>query len=404
MRLDANKVGRGAAATAPGLAHDERPVMSNRQTKHSPAKTGIEQRTDKASRPQYRGTAYDRRTDRKLRGPWTYVLAEARSWRIDALARLEAGLLSGARGSTVREAADSFIEGMHSGTIRNRSGRVYKPSTIRGYERDLRSHVIPAFGPRYLSDLTLPDVQRWADGLKGAPSTVRNAAHAFRALYGWALPRGIARINPTHGLRLPTGGKRRDRIAPPAEADRLLAALPDFERAIYGTAMYAGLRRGELMALRVSDVDLDAGVIRIDSERGSYTPEVREFGPPKSKAAVRTIPVVARLRPLLVAAIGDKPALALIFGRDANTPFWDSTISNRAAKAWKAAGLTRIGLHEARHTFASYLIASGLNAKAVTVLIGHSSIATTFDRYGHLFPGHEDEARGLLDAYLDADL
>ncbi len=77
-----------------------------------------------------------------------------------------------------------------------------------------------------------------------------------------------------------------------------------------------------------------------------------------------------------------------------------STISTRAAKAWNAAGLARIGLHEARHTFASYLIASGLSAKAVTVLIGHSSIATTFDRYGHLFPGHEHEARGLLDAYL----
>ena len=142
-----NEVGPGDVGAPRGLAHDERRVMSNRQTKHSPAKTGIEQRTDKAGRPQYRGTAYDRRTDRKLRGPWTYVLAEARSWRIDALAKLETGLLSGERGPTVREAADAFIEGMHSGTIRNRSGRAYKPSTIRGYERDLRRHVDPGLRP-----------------------------------------------------------------------------------------------------------------------------------------------------------------------------------------------------------------------------------------------------------------
>ena len=60
--------------------------------------------------------------------------------------------------------------------------------------------------------------------------------------------------------------------------------------------------------------------------------------------------------------------------------------------------LDRITPHECRHTFASYLIASGLNAKAVTTLMGHSSIQITFDRYGHLFPGHEDEAAEGLDA------
>src|ERR671934_230443 len=64
----------------------------------------------------------------------------------------------------------------------------------------------------------------------------------------------------------------------------------------------------------------------------------------------------------------------------------------RVGKAWAAAKLERITPHECRHTFASYAIASGLNAKAVTVLLGHSSIQITFDRYGHLFPGHEDAA------------
>jgi len=171
------------------------------------------------------------------------------------------------------------------------------------------------------------------------------------------------KANPTAGLRLPRGGKRRDRIAPPAEAERLLDALDVRERAIYATAMYAGLRRGELMALRVADVDLDAGLIRIDPDRGSYDPEARVFGPPKSQAAVRTVPIVARLRPLLVAAVGDKPALALVFGRDANTPVRYETVRSHALRAWQRAGLKPIGLHEARHTFASYLIAAGLNAK-----------------------------------------
>ena len=62
--------------------------------------------------------------------------------------------------------------------------------------------------------------------------------------------------------------------------------------------------------------------------------------------------------------------------------------------------LEPIGLHEARHTFASLMIAAGVNAKALSTFMGHSSIQITLDRYGHLMPGSEEEAAGLLDAYL----
>ena len=57
-------------------------------------------------------------------------------------------------------------------------------------------------------------------------------------------------------------------------------------------------------------------------------------------------------------------------------------------------------LHEARHTFASLMIAGGANAKALSTYLGHSSIGITYDRYGHLMPGNEDEAAGLLAEYL----
>ena len=62
-----------------------------------------------------------------------------------------------------------------------------------------------------------------------------------------------------------------------------------------------------------------------------------------------------------------------------------------------------IGLHECRHTFASLMIAAGVNAKALSTYMGHSSITITLDRYGHLMPGNEDHAAALLDAYLEAD-
>ena len=65
------------------------------------------------------------------------------------------------------------------------------------------------------------------------------------------------------------------------------------------------------------------------------------------------------------------------------------------------AALEPITLHECRHTFASLMIAAGVNAKALSTFMGHSSITITLDRYGHLFPGNEAEAAGLLDAFLE---
>jgi integrase len=92
----------------------------------------------------------------------------------------------------------------------------------------------------------------------------------------------------------------------------------------------------------------------------------------------------------------------LIFGRTTDEPFRPDTLQERADKAWEAAKLERITFHECRHTFASLMIAAGVNAKALSTYMGHANISITLDRYGHLMPGSEEEAAGLLDAYLAA--
>ncbi len=93
---------------------------------------------------------------------------------------------------------------------------------------------------------------------------------------------------------------------------------------------------------------------------------------------------------------------ALVFGRTAHSPFDPKAIQRPADEAWKVAKLQRITLHECRHSFASLMIAAGVNAKALSTYMGHSTIAITLDRYGHLMPGSETEAAGLLEAYLAA--
>jgi integrase len=239
-------------------------------------------------------------------------------------------------------------------------------------------------------------VERWqAAGMNA--STIRNAVLPLRAIFRRACTRDGLPVNPTRGLELPAVRGRRDRIASPAEAARLLAALPDEDRAIWATAMYAGLRLGELRALQNERVDLKNGLIRVEASWDAREGLIA----PKSRAGTRTVPIPSVLSAHLARHRLAHGASGLFFGRTANVPFQPTPVANRAARAWKDAGLEPITLHEARHTFASMMIAAGVNAKALSTYMGHAGVAITYVRYGHLMPGNEAEAAGLLDAYLD---
>jgi integrase len=375
--------------------------MSN--AKRSATLQGIEVRTDAKGRKRYRGTARDKNVEKHLRGPWTGSLAEARSWRVDAQARLQAGTLSAITGPTVADASAEFIAGMKSGAFRQKGGHIYKPGTARGYERDLNKHAIPELGPKRLSRLQRPELQRWADGLSAqerSPSTVRNIVAALRALIAFGEVRGWVHLNPCNGLRLPTGENARDRIATPSEAATLIAAMQPKDRAALGFAVYAGLRLGELLALDVAAVDIEGGWIHVHR---SWDREGKQFVATKSRKP-RKVPIIDKLGVLLADhfVLLNHPSSGLIFP-SANNPEWPTDpgiLRRRTYKRWKDTGLKPLGFHEGRHTFASIGIAAGLNAKTLSTYLGHATITITLDRYGHLMPGSEVEAREMLDGYL----
>src|SRR5207245_10027006 len=149
-------------------------------------------------------------------------------------------------------------------------------------------------------------------------------------------------------------------------------------------------------ALRVEDIDLQAGVIYV---RRGWDPYEGEIATKSGRE--RKVPIAAALRVHLAAhllALGWREGL--VFGTTSADPVVMASVAWRVDHAWKAAKLQRITLHECRHTFASLMIAAGVNGKALSVYMGHANIGITMDPYGHLMPGNEDQTAGLLDAYL----
>ncbi len=348
----------------------------------------------------FQAHVYDRRTGRRIRKTFP-TRSAARLWRQDALVALRQGTLAAPVPLTVGEALEQLLPRMRDGSVLDRTGRPYKPATVRSYKQAAEKYVVPALGHLRVTDLRRRDVQRFVEDLHArglSPATIANKLDPLRVVCRRALRDELIAVDPMHGLELPAVRRGRDRIEPPERAQALLAALPEGEHPLWSVLLFAGLRRGEARALRWWHVDFDAGVLRVEATWDDHEGEVE----PKSDAGRRVVPLAGVVRAALAAhkLRTGRGAGELVFGRTPALPFIPTTVRDRAVRAWREAGLEPLTPHEARHCAASYLIAAGLNAKQLSVYIGHSDIRTTFNRYGHLMPGGEREAAAQLDAFL----
>ena len=293
---------------------------------------------------------------------------------------------------------------MRSGEVRTRSGDVYKPSAIRSYERALRDRVLPELGAKRLGDVQRRDVQRLADELLArGPRPVDDPQRAHAAPRDLP-PRDRGRRPRGQPVRATSGSRRSEADAsgsprprrPRGSSPRCPSATARCGRPRF----YAGLRRGELMALRWEDVDLADG-------RDPRRARLRREGPSPHRAeeprrpahgadrrrAPRRLLVEhkARERPRL------GPRLRLERGHAVRAvePLAPRPASRGGAPASSRSASTRRATRSRR-----LLIAAGVNAKAITTYMGHASIQTTYDLYGKLMPGSEAEAAALVDAYL----
>lgn len=349
--------------------------------------------------PAFRAEVYSKREAKKIRKTFP-TLSAAKSWRIDMLGAKRRGTLRAPTKKTLRQAADELIVGMNAGSIRNRSGRPYKPSVRRDYERLLNSVVVLFFGEMTrLEDIRRPEIKKFvgqmqADGLD--PSTIRNSLMPLRVIFREALDNDEIDVNPCAGLKLPAVTGRRECVGSTELIEKYIAAVPEEYRALWATAFYGGPRMGELQALQVEAVDLAAGRIQIEQSW-----DKREGFIPTKGLERRTTPVPAVLRDYLDEhLLRTKRERGFVFGESEDRPFNYDKMHRRSQKAFEEARLPPITLHQARHTFVTVMFEAGLSLERIGDYVGHSSTYMT-ERYRHLLEGHEAEAAAQLDAYLE---
>jgi integrase len=225
---------------------------------------------------------------------------------------------------------------MRDGSVLDRSGKLYKPSTCRSYETAVRKYLDEDPLARIaVSAVRRSHVQDYVDRLRKrglSPSTVANKLDPLRVIFRRATQRDEIAVDPTDGLELPAVRGRRERIADRSEAAALIAAVPAGERALWATAIYGGLRRGELRALRWADIELDTMPAPIHVRR--TWDDVEGEVEVKTEAGFRVVPLTAGLRDLLVAhkAATRRRGDDLVLGRSRVDPFVPSTVRSRALR------------------------------------------------------------------------
>jgi integrase len=319
---------------------------------------------------------------RPAAGYFTKRLAEA--WLREVLDEARRGVLPGMHrtGVTFADAAAEYLR-----YIEEDRGR--KPSTLRGYRSAISVHLLPAFGPTAVEDVTVEAIERWMVGFAGS---ARSRNKLLIQLHGI-----LARAKRVYGLQVnaaaevekfPQRSSGDIQVFSPEEVWALVrAAASDQDGAVYLTAAFTGLRMGELLALRWRDVDFTGSTVRV---RASYY--AGQLTTPKS-GKVRAVPLAPDVASAL-AQLGRRPHWTgeddLVFPGEGGDYLDGSALRRRYKAALASAALRPLRFHDLRHTFGTRMIAKA-DIRRVQEWMGHADIQTTM-RYLHYAPRDEDAA------------
>jgi integrase len=306
---------------------------------------------------------------------------QAEAWATTALHEIATGVHAPDNKTTIADVFDLWLnhcvdEGLERSTIEQR-------------RRHLKLHIAPFIGRVKLANLSEPGINAFLDTLRDqgrSPAMRRKILTSLSTALAFAKGRGLVAQNVAKGVRVRVDERR---TSGPLKAGKdfpskselrlLIDRAPNKWRPLIIVAVFTGLRASEIRGLRWSDVDLDNATLHVTQRSDQWG----QFGPPKSAAGAREIP----LTPLVVNTLRHLPRQGeLVFGNsrgDALRP------SNFHTYVWRplldACGLD-YDFHSLRHAACSLFIELNWTPKRIMSVMGHASINLTFSRYGHLFP------------------
>lgn len=300
--------------------------------------------------------------------------------------------------------------------------RLYKPNiettTRTGYTEKIKTYIVPELGHILLKSLKPGHIQAWVNRLRDAnglaPKTIRNAFQNLDAALKQAVILQMIPTNPCTGVVLPKASRFKAEVYDQNEIAQLFAEAR-------GTDMYLpvlleialGLRRGELLALRWENVDLDAGIVQIREARvnGEGKAEIKA---PKSAAGIRDIRIGSHVIAELKKARAQYHARKLSMG----AAFFDSDLvickengeayqPDSMSQKWRRFtiqhGLKPIRFHDLRHTCATAMLEAGVDTKTVQERMGHADASLTMNVYAHRTQAMDQRAANQLDALIFSD-
>jgi integrase len=289
-----------------------------------------------------------------------------------------------------------------------------RPGTLRRYRELIRLHIVPSLGNVNLAKLTPADVQRlYADRLAVlSPATVRCIHSVLHHALDDAVKWGLLVRNVCDAVETPRNQRKEMATWSLEEVVRVLdAAVDDPFEAFWHVAIFTGMRRGEVLGLKWTDLDLDAGILSVrrtlsrgETSRLLETEPKTQAGRRRIKLSPSTIEVLKRHK---VRQLEHRLAVGEAY-EDRGYVFANLTGGhidpNALYRAYDAlierAGVPRIRLHDNRHTSATLLLAGGIHPKIVQERLGHSAIAMTLDLYSHVTPDMQQQAADAMEATI----
>lgn len=310
---------------------------------------------------------------------------------------------------------DDWIDDWHTSRLNLR------PSTKIGDHDYIRLYINPHLGRYELGHITPTRVRKWVATLNQtlAPATTRKAHSILSSALKAAVDDRMIATNPCQGTKLPQTHEPTHRYLTMPEVHEIANTIDPRYKAFVYTGALAGLRPGEIAALRLTNVDLRNQRLTVTHSAVELNGEI-SYGPPKTNAAKRTISIGQTLTGILtthldeygpgsnVTSIDTSPTSLtspLVFTSSEGGPL---RLSNFRYRQWKRAVEASVGapmrMHDLRHTHAGLAIAQGIHPKVLQVRMGHSSISVTMDIYGGLMHGFDEGVADALDDVFTASL